>query len=115
MEINTVATRSSAIQAYSVQQQQPRRQTEEVEETARQDPQEVQPANPAVDQVTLSRESRNLAVQQVDQSQRQDETQRSGEARAQDREREDQARLRAANTPRSITQALQNYQQASLV
>lgn len=114
MEINAVSARSSAIQAYTVQQQ-TRRQNEDSEAVTRREAEQAQPANPAVDQVTLSRESRDLAVRQADQTQRQDETQRSGEARAQDREREDQARLRTANSPRSITQALENYQSTSLV
>ena len=122
MEVPSVATQSSAVQAYAVQQQN-RRPNGQSEEITRKEAENARASNQTGDRVTLSPESRDIAVQQVDQTQRQDETQRNNDARAQDNERQDQARLRAANTPsnnptitpRSVTQALEAYSKTSLV
>lgn len=112
MEIASISTQASASQAYAAQRQDPRR-FEQSEEITRKEAEET--ASQSGDRVTLSRESRDIAVQEADKSQRLDETERTDEARAQQNEQQDQARLRAAGSPRSITQALAAYNQASLV
>lgn len=112
MEIASVPSQAGAIQAYAAQRQD-RRQPGQSEEITRKEAEEA--ASQAGDRVTLSRESRDIAVRQADESQRLEETERSGEARVQQNERQDQARLRAAGSPRSITQALEAYNRVSLV
>lgn len=112
MEIASISTQTRAMQAYAAQRQE-RRQPEQSEEITRKEAQEA--ASQTGDRVTLSRESRNIAVQQTDESQRLEESERSGEARVQQNEQQDQARLRAAGSPRSITQALEAYNRVSLV
>lgn len=114
MEVPSLATQTNAIQAYSVQQQS-RRQNGQSEEITRKEAEDARATSQTGDQVTLSPESRDIAVQKVDQTQRQDETQRTNDARAQENERQDQTRLRAANTPRSVTQALEAYSKTALV
>lgn len=112
MEIASVSTQTSAVQAYAAQRQD-RRQPEQSEEITRKEAEEA--ANQSGDRVTLSRESRDIAVQQADKSQRLDETERTGDAQAQQNEQQDQARLRAAGSPHAITQALEAYNRTSLV
>jgi hypothetical protein len=112
MEIPSVSAQANAIQSYA-EQRQDRRPPQQSEEITRKEAEDV--ASQAGDRVTLSRESRAVAVPQAEKSQRQDETERSSEARAQENEQLDQARLRSGSTPRSISQALNAYKQASLV
>jgi hypothetical protein len=112
MEIASVSNQTSAIQAYSSQRKD-RSHPDQSEEITRKEA--ALAASQSSDHVTLSRESRDIAVQQADKGQRVDESERTGEARAQENEQQDQARLRAASSPHSITQALEAYNRASLV
>lgn len=114
MELPSVSAQASAIQAYTVQQQS-RRQNDQSEEITRKEAEDARASSQTGDQVTLSPQARDVAVQKVDQAQRQDETERTNDSRAQENERQDQNRLRTANTPRSITQALEAYSRTSLV
>ncbi len=118
MAVPSVAAQASAVQAYAVQQQS-RRQNGQSEEITRKEAEDARATSQTGDRVTLSPESRDIAVQQTDQTQRQDETQRNKDTRAQENERQDQAQLRAAsapaNTPRSVTQAIEAYSKTSLV
>lgn len=114
MEVPSVATQANAVQAYAAQQQS-RRQNGQSEEITRKEAEAARASTQTGDRVTLSPESRDVAVQKVDQAQRQDETQRTNDARSQENERKDQAQLRAANTPRSVTRALEAYSKTALV
>jgi hypothetical protein len=114
MELQPLSAQASAIQTNAVSQQ-GRRQTERSEEITRKEAEDARQSSQSGDRVTLSRESRDIAVQQADQTQRQDETQRADDTRARENERQDQARLREAGSPQSISQALKAYVQTSLV
>ena len=112
MEIPSVSAQASAVQAYSAQRQEQRR-SDQSEEITRKEAETA--ANQSGDRVTLSRESRDIAIQQIDQIQRQDETKRTNDSRAQENEQQDQSRLRASNAPNSVSRALEAYSQTSLV
>lgn len=112
MEITSLSTQASALQAYAAQRQE-KRQTGQSEEISRKEAEEA--SGQTGERVTLSREARGIAVQQADESQRQDEAARAGEARVQQQEQQDQARLRSSASPRSVTQALEAYSKVSLV
>lgn len=109
MEIPSINTQTSAIQAYTVQQQD-RRRNDESEEITRREAENAQAAQQPGERVTLSRESRDAAVQEADKSRRSDESRQREEVRAQE-----ERQTRAANTPRSITQALEAYTRTALI
>jgi hypothetical protein len=112
MEIPSLSTQVSASQAYAAQRQD-QRKPDQSEEITRKEAEDA--ATQSGDRVTLSRESRAIAVQEAEQTQRQDEVERTNDSRAQENEQQVEARLRTANSPRSITQALEAYGRTSLV
>lgn len=110
MEIASVSNQNNAIQAYSAQRQ-IQRQQEAGQEPRR--PDAVEPVGPNVDRVTLSRDARITPVSQPENSPRPNETDRTGEARTQQREQEDTFRQAASNSPRAVSQALEAYSQVA--
>jgi hypothetical protein len=112
MEIPSLSSQVSALQAYAAQRQD-QRKPEQSEEITRKEAEDA--ATQSGDRVTLSRESRAIAVRETEQIQRQDEMERSNASRSHENEQQVEARSRTANSPRSITQALEAYGQASLI
>lgn len=112
MEIVSVSNQASALQAYAAQRQD-RGQPEQSEEITRKETREA--ASQSGERVTLSRASRDIAVQQADKSAQVDETERSDEARAQQNGQQDQAGMPVVGSARSIAQALETYNRVSLM
>ncbi len=107
MEIPSTNAQASAIQAYTAQH---RRRNDESEEITRREAENARAAQQPGERVTLSRESRDAAVQEADKSRRSDASRQREEVRAQE-----EGQARAANTPRSITQALEAYTRTALI
>ena len=114
METPAVTSQTSTLNAYAVQGQD-RRRTDNSESVARRASDSARVAEPRGEKVTLSRESREIAVQEADRSRRPDATRPQEDARAQETVRQDQGRQPSANEPRSVTQALEAYSRNAMI
>ena len=114
MEPPAVTSQTSTLNAYAVQGQD-RRSADDSGSISRRVSDSARVAEQPGEKVTLSRESRDIAVQEADRSRRPDATRQQENARAQETVRQDQGRQPAANEPRSVTQALEAYTRNALI
>jgi|GEM_PF-5452932 len=114
METPAVTSQTSTFNAYAVQGQD-RRRVDDSGSITRTAQDSARVADPPGEKVSLSRESRDIAVQEADRIRRSDASRPQDEVRAQQSGRQDQGRQPAANEPRSVTQALEAYSRSALI